>query len=158
MSETIATITSTEPMDQSRYLLFYIGEAFYGIPLALVLEIIDIQNITHLPCVADYIKGIVNLRGQIVPVIDVRLKFQMTERAYDEKTCIIILECHEMQVGLIVDSVVEVVTVESCKLARPPAVGDLDSRYLSSVAEVGDKVILNIDFEQFFQIDINPIF
>ena len=151
------TETHIEASDElsGRYLLFYIGDAIYGISLSLVLEIIDIQHITRLPRVAEYVKGIVNLRGKVVPAIDVRLKFNMPERPYDDKTCIIVLDIHDMHIGLIVDRVLEVVTVEPEQLATPPSVGDLTSRYLSSVSEVGGKVILNIDFDKFFQSDLD---
>lgn len=140
-----------------RYLLFYIAERLYGVPLVLVLEIIQIQHITHLPTIPPHVKGIVNLRGKVVPVIDVRLKFNLPERPYDDKTCIVVLDIHDMHIGLIVDSVLEVMTVESNHMAPPPTVGDPSSRYLSSVAQLGDKVILNIDFEKFFQDDLEMI-
>lgn len=140
-----------------RYLLFYIDNALYGVSLALVLEIIQIQTITRLPGVPAYIKGIVNLRGKVVPVIDVRTKFHLPERPYDDKTCIVVLDIHDLHIGLIVDSVSEVVTVESEQLTAPPDVGDAATRYLSSVSEVGDRVILNIDFDKFFQNDIDTI-
>lgn len=153
------TLISADALEElnGRYLLFYINDVLYGVSLALVLEIIQIQTITHLPSVAPHVKGIVNLRGKVVPVLDVRLKFNLPERAYDDKTCIVVLEVHDMHIGLIVDSVSEVVTVENGNLAAPPNVGDTTAQYLSSVSQIGEKVVLNIDFDKFFQNDIDAL-
>ena len=151
------TILNPELLDDldSRYLLFYIDEILYGVSLTLVLEILQIQNITHLPNVANYVKGIVNLRGKVVPVVDVRLKFNLPERPHSDKTCIIVLDINGTQVGLVVDSVSEVATFKNAKLSSPPAVSSVANQYLSSVTEIGGRVILNIDFERFFQDDMS---
>ena len=138
-----------------RYLLFYINEMVYGVSLALVLEILQIQNITKMPQVAPHVKGIVNLRGKVVPVVDVRLKFNLPEKPYDNKSCIIVLELHDTHVGLIVDSVFEVATLEHSRLAAPPSSNSLSMQFLQSVAEYGEHTILNIDFDRFFQDDIS---
>lgn len=157
MNENVAISASALEDLNGRYLLFYIDDVLYGVSLALVLEIIQIQTITHLPGVAPHIKGIVNLRGRVVPVIDVRLKLNLPERPYDDKTCIVVLDIHGMHIGLIVDSVSEVVTVSNEQLSAPPSTGDMSTRFLASVSELGNKVALNIDFESFFQNDIGII-
>ena len=137
------------------HLLFGVDQSLYGVSSALVLEIIDIhQHITHLPRVAAYIKGIIHLRGTVVPVIDVRCKLHLEERPYDDKTCIVILEVHDMQIGLIVDYVSEVITIDNEQLATPPSVGEPAARYLSSVWQTGDRVVLNIDVDRFFASDL----
>lgn len=154
MNETYEeTIEETNDLSD-RYLLFRIADALYGVSLALVLEIIQIQSITTLPYMDPYVKGIINLRGKVVPVVDVRRKINLPEKPYDAETCIVVVEIQNMHIGLIVDSVCEVVTVESDQLATPPDVGDTANRYLSSVSEAGGRVILNIDFDRFFQNDI----
>lgn len=140
-----------------RYLLFYIDNRIYSIPLVLVLDIIQIQKITYLPTLPIYVKGIVNLRGKVVPVIDVRVKFCLPDREYDDKTCIIVLDIHDMHIGLIVDRVHEVATLPSDKMAVPPTVGDPSMRYLTSVTEIGGNAVLNIDFERFFQDDLDTV-
>ncbi len=137
-----------------RYLTFYIDDTFYGIELLHILEIISIQSITSVPGLPHYYKGLVNLRGKVVPVIDVRLKFNQEERSYDEKTCIIVVTIQDMQVGLIVDSVAEVVTIGENQKNEPPKLAGNGARYLSSIARVEDKVILNIDCDKFFQSDL----
>ncbi len=141
---------------QGKFLTFHIEDTIYGIELLHVIEIISIQNATRIPNVPTYIKGIINLRGKIVPVIDVRLKFKQSERVYDEKTCIIVVVIEDMQVGLIVDRVSEVVTVDQAELANPPELGTTSNeKYLQSIATVGEKVVLNIDCHKFFHSDLN---
>ncbi len=141
---------------QGKFLTFYVEDTIYGIELLHVIEIISVQNATRIPDVPAYIKGIINLRGKIVPVIDVRLKFKQTERAYDEKTCIIVVVIEDMQVGLIVDRVSEVVTVDQAELANPPELGTTSNeKYLQSIATVSEKVVLNIDCHKFFHSDLN---
>ncbi len=150
-----ANVTDTISDELSgRVLLFYIESTLYGMPLTHVIEIINVEKSTHLPGVAPYIKGVINLRGKVVPVIDVRLKFHLPERAYDEKTCIIVVDIHDMHVGLIVDSVSEVITIESTNMATPPDADGSGERYLSSVSEISGKIVLNLDCERFFHSDL----
>lgn len=141
-----------------RYLLFKIDDANYGLPLAMALEILTIQSITRLPRVADYVKGIVNLRGKVIPVLDVRKKLGLTERAYDDKTCIIVLDIHDMHVGLIVDMVSEVTSVSSEQIIPPPKTSGISGTYIASVSQLEDKIVLNLDCDAFFKNDIEQIF
>jgi len=142
-----------------RFLTFYIDDIIYSLPLTHVIEIIGIQTITHIPAVPHYIKGIVNLRGKVVPISDVRLKFNQPERPYDDKTCIVITMMGETQVGLIVDRVAEVVTLEKADMAPPPAAeARLGQSYLASISKMNEKVIMNIDCEKLFQNDLAELF
>lgn len=150
-----ATVTQDSSPDlNDRYLLFNIEDLHYGVSLALVLEIIQIQHITQLPSVAHYIEGIVNLRGKIIPVMNVRSKLSLPRREYDDKTCIIVVDIHDMHIGLIVDSVSDVLTVNRESLATPPVSSDPSMRFLSSVTNTNGKAVLNIDFDRFFQDDL----
>ncbi len=155
MNEKNMTEVNIETEDlQGRYLLFNIDNMEYSVSLAMVLEIIQTRNITHLPHLAPYIKGIINLRGKIVPVIDVRLKFGIEEKPMDDQTCIIIAEVKNMQIGLIVDTVSEVVTVDKNKLSIPPATKEMSAWYVDSVTERNNKVVLNINLEKLFREDV----
>lgn len=140
---------------QGQHLTFDIGEAIYSVELQYVVEIIQVQNITQVPYIPAYIKGIINLRGSIVPVIDVRLKMGLPVRPYDEKTCIIIIRINDMQIGMIVDSVEGVASLEPDDLSDPPKL-DASHRneYLKSIAEKGEHIILNLDCEKFFFGDV----
>ncbi len=133
-----------------KYLTFFIGEATYGVELIHVIEIISVQNITNVPGIPTYIQGIINLRGRTVPVIDVRRKIGMPQRAYDERTCIIVISWQDSLVGLIADSVSEVVGFSSDNLSPLPEFSNVNTnKYLSSVSKVGNKLILNLDCAKF---------
>lgn len=157
MNENINASTALDDL-MGRFLTFYIGDTIYGVELLHVLEIISIQAITSVPKVPNYIKGIINLRGKIVPVVDVRLKLGKEEREYDERTCIIVVSIDEMSVGLIVDRVSEVVDIDNVGLSAPPELSSSSTnQYLSSIAKIEDKVILNIDLERFFFEEVGGI-
>ena len=152
-----STTVAEEALDElrDRFLTFYIEDTFYSIELCHIIEIISIQLTTYVPGLPEYFKGIINLRGKVVPVIDVRLKFGQPPREYDDKTCIIIVTIHDMQVGLIVDRVAEVVSIETEHRNVLPTAGNRNTnRYLSFIAKVDNKAILNIDCEKFFLSDL----
>ena len=142
-----------------RCLTFHIDETIYSLSLIHVIEIIGMQRVTHIPGMPPYIKGIVNLRGKVVPILDVRLKFGQPERNYDDKTCIIIVLINDMNVGLIVDRVEDVITVDKSNMAPPPLSAQrIGDSFLDSISTIGDKVIMNIDCEKFFQMDMADLF
>ena len=102
-------------------LFFNIGDTVYGIEIEYINEIIGIEHITVVPKIPDYIKGIINIRGKMVPVISVRKRFGMEEIPYDDRTCIIVLEFENgIQVGIIVDRVQEVVVVDKDIISKTP--------------------------------------
>lgn len=157
MNETIVTAAETIDQLEGRYLLFNIAETRYGVPLSYVLEIINVQSITFIPGIVHYVKGIINLRGKVVPIIDVRLKLGMEEREYDDKTCIIVLDVADMHIGIIVDSVFEVVNAGKDQLSQPPKTNNTIREYLSSVLELDQQVVLNIDCAKFFKEDTGMV-
>lgn len=156
MSEFMTNLTFNEADDDltGKFLTFYIEDAVYGVELLHVLEIIGVQPITYVPGTPGYVKGIINLRGRIVPVIDVRLKFSLVEKDYDERTCIIVIDMDEMLVGLIVDSVSEVVNVGSDVLSDLPEFNNVNTnRYLKSILKAENHLVLNLDCQKFLQDD-----
>ena len=106
-------------------------------------------------CALPIFKGVINIRGKVVPVISTRAKLNFPEQPYDDKTCIIVIEIQEMTVGLIVDSISDVIAADSSQMAAPPATGDTATRYLSSVTEIENQVILNLDCEKFLYEDLS---
>jgi purine-binding chemotaxis protein CheW len=110
-----------EDTQHGRFLTFSLEEEVFGIEIKYVTEIVGIQSITKVPEVPAYIKGIINLRGKIIPVIDVRLKFGKQPMVYDDRTCIVVIDITEVSVGLIVDNVDEVLTIDDSNIAAPPA-------------------------------------
>lgn len=130
---------------QNRYLTFLLGEEIYGLPIGDVIEIIGLMPVTPLPGAPDYLKGIMNLRGKIIPVIDVRLKFKMPAAEYDERTCIVVVEVQEMTVGLIIDEVSEVLTIEPEDIAPPPSLKDAHASYINGISKTDGKVRMLLD-------------
>jgi purine-binding chemotaxis protein CheW len=132
-----------------RYLTFTLEDNTYGIPIRYVTEIIGIQNVTEVPETPDFIKGIINLRGKIVPLIDVRLKFGKEEIPYTERTCIIVVDINSAQVGLIVDKVDDVMTIDDEEIALPPPdrVG-FENRYIDGIGKAKDTVQLLLNTEK----------
>ena len=141
-----------EDTQHGRFLTFYLDEEVYGIEIRYVTEIIGIQHITKIPEVAEYIKGIINLRGKIIPVIDMRLKFNKPALPYDDRTCTVIIDTKEIIVGLIVDRVAEVLTIEDENIAPPPNhKSGIKNKYISGIGRIGSDVKLLIDCEKLFE-------
>lgn len=156
MDETPKVTAAVEDDMSNRYLTFFLGQTVYGLELFQVVDILTIPAITPVPGIPHYIKGVTNLRGKIVPVIDVRAKFNQPQIEYNDKTCIIVVVIHDMQVGLIVDSVSDVITIHSNEFTNPPEFGGNESnKYLSTIANTDRGVILNIDCEKFFASDLD---
>lgn len=140
-----------EDTQYGRYLTFNVGDEVFGIEIEFVTEIISMQPITKIPEVANYIKGIINLRGKIIPVIDIRLKFKKEEAPYDERTCIIVIDADEIAVGLIVDRVSEVLTIDDEEIAPPPDnKTGIKNRYLKGIGKINGEVKLLLDCNRFF--------
>ncbi len=136
-----------EDTQHGRYLTFALGREVYGIEIRFVTEIIGLQPITGLPHVPAHIKGIINLRGKIIPIIDMRLKFKKKPMAYTDRTCIIVIDTGEVCVGLIVDNVSEVLTIEDGQIVPPPDTGK-QNKYISSIGKAGSEVKLLLDCEK----------
>ncbi|NLM46176.1 MAG: purine-binding chemotaxis protein CheW [Firmicutes bacterium] len=130
---------------RGKYLTFFIDNDSYGIELRYVTEIIGIQPVTEVPELPDYIRGIINLRGRIIPIMDVRLRFRKPFREYDDRTCVIIVEMSGITMGLVVDSVAEVLSIPDEDIVEPPEIQKNHNRYVQGIARVGDDVKLILD-------------
>lgn len=130
---------------KGRYLTFSLGNESYGIEIRFVTEIIGIQPITEVPELPDYVKGIINLRGKIIPVMDVRLRFKKNFREYNDRTCIIVIDIEAISIGLIVDSVSEVITIPDHEIVAPPDISKEGSRFISGIGKVSNEVKLILD-------------
>jgi purine-binding chemotaxis protein CheW len=135
-----------------KYLTFTLANEEYGICLLKVREIIGIMNITPLPHTPPYVKGIINLRGRIIPVVDLRQKFDLEWAEYTKRTCIIVVEVSSgaspMQVGVVVDFVSEVLPIQAADIAPSPSFGSgVDTQYILGIgkAKGGIKILLDID-------------
>jgi purine-binding chemotaxis protein CheW len=143
-----------EDTQKDRYLTFEIGAETYGIDILFVTEIVGLQPITVLPEFPAYMKGIINLRGRIIPVMDVRLRFKQAARDYNERTCIIIVNSGEINLGLIVDAVAEVLAISEQNVVAPPSLqGETANRYIKAIGKVEDQVKLLLDCEQLLSVE-----
>lgn len=138
-----------EDTQKGRFLTFQLEEESYGIEIGQITEIVGMQRITKLPDSPVWVKGVINLRGQVLPVTDLRLRFGMTARKYDERTCIIVVNAKNTQVGLIVDTVNEVVDIPEGNMSESPSSAkDGQNNFLSGMARLEERVImlLNLDY------------
>jgi len=140
-----------EDTQKGKFLTFELGKEVYGIEIKNVTEIIGVQQITEVPEVPAYVKGIINLRGKIIPVVDLRLKFKREALAYDDRTCIIVIDIGNMSVGLIVDTVAEVLRITEENLVPPPAVKTgFHNKFIKEIGKIGADVIIILDCEKLF--------
>lgn len=139
-----------EDTQKDKFLTFEIEKEIYGIEIHLVTEIIGIQPITEVPEVPNYVKGIINLRGKIIPVMDVRLRFKKEFREYNDRTCVIVIESGNVVLGLIVDSVAEVLVLSEENIVPPPEIRSSKNKYIKGIGKVGETVKLLIDCDKIF--------
>ena len=138
---------------EGKYLTFELGGEAYGLEILKVKEIIGIMNITSVPRMPEYVKGVINLRGKVIPVIDLRLKFGMEPLEYNERTCIIVVDitgksANSVMVGVVVDSVSDVINIGDDEIEDTPTFGvKLDTEYILGMAKSkgGVKILLDID-------------
>jgi purine-binding chemotaxis protein CheW len=138
-----------EDTQKDKYLTFTVGKEDYGIEITHVTEIIGVQKITDVPDMPAYIKGVINLRGKVIPVIDVRLRFRMPEREYDDRTCTVVVSVNGTPIGLVVDTVKEVVDIPENQIELPPEVAESSTqRYIKGLGKIGDDVKILLDVEK----------
>ncbi len=133
---------------KGKYLIFSLGNEMYGMEIRYITEIIGIQPITAVPEMPEYVRGITNLRGKIIPVMDARLRFKKAVREYDDRTCIIVIDTHDISIGLIVDSVSEVLAMSDEDIAPPPEINKGGHRFIKGVGKAGGNVKLLLDCEK----------
>jgi purine-binding chemotaxis protein CheW len=152
----------TEPAKQvsenahaaGKYLTFVLAGEEYGIGILKVQEIIGFQPITPVPGVGEYIDGVFNLRGKIIPVIDLRVKFGMSRQERTRETCIIVVESRDLRVGLVVDSVSEVRDVKAEELESMPNLGfEVESDYFFGICKANGKVRFLLDIDRVLATD-----
>lgn len=153
MSDEIQEDQMEEDTQKGKYLTFNLDREVYGLEIRLVTEIIGIQPITEIPEVPEYVKGIINLRGKIIPVMDMRLRFKKEPKAYTDRTCVIVIEAREILLGLIVDGVAEVQTIAEESIVAPPDIKSSNHKYIHGIGKVGDEVKLLLDCDKIFNED-----
>lgn len=149
IDEINASLQEDEDTQKDKYLTFRIAEEDYAIEIRYVNEIIGIQKATSVPMLKSYIKGIINLRGIIVPVVEVRNRFRMESIEYNERTCIVVITVGNVSVGLIVDEVEEVMNIPEGAISPPPQTNKgSHSRYIQGIGRVGEVVKIILDIQK----------
>ncbi len=148
MNQAVKAIANRE----GKYLTFSMGREEYGIGILKVKEIIGMMPVTSVPQTPGFVKGVINLRGKVIPVMNLRLKFGMEEIPQTDRTCIIVVETRKIRgaglVGIVVDSVSEVLNIKSGEIEEPPVLGaELKADYILGMAKIngGVKILLDID-------------
>jgi purine-binding chemotaxis protein CheW len=146
---------SAQKMDDrtGKYLVFHLGREEFGIRVLKVREIMGIQEITAVPQTPTYVKGVINLRGKVIPVVDLRLKFGLPELEYTQRTCIIVVqvqgESAAMHMGIVVDGVAEVLNLAASDIEDTPDFGHgVTTPYLLGMAKIKGKVKILLDIDQ----------
>ena len=145
-----------EDVMQGKYLTFLVGDVGYGIEISYVVEIISVQEITLVPHTHAYVKGIINLRGTVVPVIDMGMRFGQGEIEYTEKTCIIVLSMDDMSVGILVDGVQDVSNIEDENIQDPPKTtgNAIKNHFIKAVGISAGEVKQLIDVYTVFEVNV----
>lgn len=134
---------------KDKYLTFYTDKQLFGILISEVVQIVGIQEITAVPEFPSYAKGVINLRGIIIPIIDVRLRLKKEEMQYNERTCIIVTNINGSHIGFIVDSVNEVTNIYNDNISNPPQMGtDYVNTYITGIAKLNNDIVLLIDLKK----------
>lgn len=138
-----------EDTQKDRYFTFQVGEEEYGIGIINVIEVIGMQKITEVPDMPDFVKGVINLRGQVIPVMDVRTRFQMKPREYDDRTCIVVVNIRDTAIGLVVDKVSDVIDIPEDNVDPPPRVSRKpSSRFIRGMGKIDDQVKILLDVQK----------
>lgn len=143
---------------EGKYLTFSLAGEEYGIGILKIKEIIGMMPITMIPRTPHYVKGVINLRGKVIPVVDLRLKFEMEEMAYTERTCIIVVEIQggagNILMGIVVDSVSEVLNIKNGEVEDTPSFGtQMETDYILGMAKSGGGVKILLDIDRIFTLD-----
>ncbi|MBT81310.1 MAG: chemotaxis protein CheW [Alteromonadaceae bacterium] len=134
--------------DDREFLSFVLGEEHYALDITTVKEIRGYEQVTKIANAPDFIKGVMNLRGDIVPVVDLRIKFNVGEATYNEFTIVIMLNVDERIVGIVVDGVSDVIRLSEEEMLPPPEFGvAFDSRYLHGLADVDETMVILVNIE-----------
>lgn len=134
--------------DGGEVLLFSVDKKVYGIEIEYVTEIIGVQQITVVPKVPEYINGVINIRGKVVPVMSIRKRFGLEEREFDERTCIIVVNVNDLSIGIIVDRVREVINVKPQEITNTPDYKSVNvNRFIRYIIDSNNeiKLLLNIE-------------
>ena len=138
-----------DEVQENKFLMCKIGEEIYGIDIRHVTDIIELQKITEVPEMPDYVKGVINLRGNVIPVIDLRLRFHMGEREYDDRTVITVVKINDYSIGFIIDTATEVQDIPEKNIDPAPRFQEKEEKkkYIAGLGKIDEQVIILLDIK-----------
>ncbi|MCF7946549.1 MAG: chemotaxis protein CheW [Spirochaetia bacterium] len=139
-----------DEIQENKFLMCRIGNEIYGIDIQHVTDIIELQKITEVPDMPEYVKGVINLRGNVIPVIDMRLRFGMDSKEFDDRTVITVVNIKNYSIGFIVDTATEVVDIPEKNIDPPPSFKESGekNKYIAGLGKIDDQVIILLDMEK----------
>jgi len=144
--------------ETTQYLTFRLGDELFGVDVNKAREVLDFSEVTHVPQMPDYMLGVINLRGSVVPVINLRRKFGMTDRAQTIDTCIIVIEVHIegeiLVIGTLADAVEEVLDLKESQIEPPPRLGTkLNTEFIKGMGNIDDQFLIILDIDRVFTVE-----
>lgn len=153
----LGSFDSDDEEDESleyKFLIFSLDSRDYGISVGYVTEIIGLQEISEIPEVPDYIRGVMTLRNRVIPILDIRKRFSLDHKEDNERTCLVVLQIKDISLALVVDAVKEVLTVDPAAIEPAPQFGEADSdRFISSLVKIQGRVKILIDVNKLLRDD-----
>ena len=147
-------VMDDEDSQLNKYITFTLGNEEYAIEIRYIVEIVGLQKITELPDMPDFLNGVINLRGDVIPIIDVRKRFKLDPKSYTVRTCIIIVSINEASIGLIVDEVSEVLDIEEENISVPPKTSTKQhGRFVKGIGKVENSIKIILDVEKILSED-----
>lgn len=147
-------VMDREKTGTSKYLTFKLGDENYGLEILGVREIIGLMEITKVPRMPGFVRGVINLRGKVIPVIDLRRKFEMPEVEDTKETCIIVVDLGEVVMGVVVDEVSEVLDIQNSQIDEAPEFGvSVDTQFILGIGKTEDKVVILLDIRKVLTTD-----
>ncbi len=139
-----------DEIQENKFLMCKIGEETYGIDIQHVTDIIELQKITEVPDMPEYVRGVINLRGNVIPVIDMRLRFGMDSKEFDDRTVITVVNIKSYSIGFIVDTATEVVDIPEKNIDPAPSFHESgkQNKYIAGLGKLEDQVIILLDMEK----------
>lgn len=142
------------PPHAMEYLVFTLGAEEYGIDIQTVQELRSYEPVTQIANAPNHIKGVVNLRGNIVPIVDLRLKFKLVDAAYDQFTVVIVLNLRGHVIGIVVDRVSDVTTLTAGQVKPPPSMGTtVDTNYVTGIGAIDQRMLILVDIARLLAAD-----
>jgi purine-binding chemotaxis protein CheW len=149
MAELETAVTQEQSTRAGKYLTFALADEEYGLEILKVREIISMSEITSIPKTPEYVKGVINLRGKVIPVIDLRLKFTMDEIDYTDETCTIVVNVNDVEMGIIVDHVSEVLDIAAGDIEDAPEFGaSVNIDFILGMGKAADRVTILLDISR----------